>query len=504
MLTIRRLILFFTIFLSCEIACFGQNQVEIVFLQLNDTYEIAPLANGTIGGLARVATVYKELKNQNPHTFFVHAGDFLNPSVIGSLRFENQRIRGRQMIEVMNAMGLQYVCFGNHEFDLEYEEVQARINESDFTWLATNIQHILPDATVKDFSKTKNQIPEALPKSLILTAGKVKIGLLGLMLPINRDYVKVHNADNEAIKAYNQLKDSTDFVVAITHQSIDEDRNLAQKIPELKLIMGGHEHENIAEKMGEVYIRKADANAKTAFIHRLRYDLEKKTLQIRSELKKIDPSIPDDPLTAQVVNKWLNIANQSFINLGFDPQEIVLHLQEPLDGLEASVRNFPTNLTRLIAKALLHTFPEAKAAIFNGGSIRIDDKLEGNLSEYDVLRILPFGGSLMAVEMKGRLLKKVLDIGKKNQGTGGYLQFENISFDKGKQNWLINNKLIKRNKYYLIAINEFLMSGKEANLDFLTEKHPDVRQIVKADANNPLDTARDIRKALIEYLKTVK
>ena len=38
---------------------------EITLLQLNDVYEMRPIRNGTLGGLARVATVRKELVAQN-------------------------------------------------------------------------------------------------------------------------------------------------------------------------------------------------------------------------------------------------------------------------------------------------------------------------------------------------------------------------------------------------------------------------------------------------------
>ena len=71
-------------------------KIEATFIQINDVYEIAPLANGTIGGMARVGQLKKELKQKNPNTYMVMSGDFVSPSVYNSLKFEGKAIRGRQ------------------------------------------------------------------------------------------------------------------------------------------------------------------------------------------------------------------------------------------------------------------------------------------------------------------------------------------------------------------------------------------------------------------------
>ncbi|NJN35215.1 MAG: hypothetical protein HC817_14170 [Saprospiraceae bacterium] len=116
----------------------ADGKVEWIFLHLNDVYEIAPLGGGKLGGLARVATLRKQLLTENPNTFTVMAGDFLNPSLIGTLKHEGESIKGKQMVEVMNALGFDFVSFGNHEFDLDYPDLQKRIDESRFEWIASN------------------------------------------------------------------------------------------------------------------------------------------------------------------------------------------------------------------------------------------------------------------------------------------------------------------------------------------------------------------------------
>lgn len=487
------LILFFPIFV------FAQQSQEVIILQINDVYEIAPLSNGAVGGMARVATIYKQLKAENPNTFFVHAGDFVNPSVIGTLSYEGKRIKGKQMIEVMNVAGIEYVTLGNHEFDLDYEDLQQRINESDFTWVIANAKHKSENGLLSPFFKEKQGIKSDFPSSVILKAGNLRIGMIGLMLQMDNRFLKVENSLEVVQKEYDKLKDSTDVVLALTHQTIEADKALATKMQMIPLIMGGHEHDNMKIRVGEGVVCKADANAKTAYIHRLSYDFQTKKTTIRSELKKIDNTIPDDPETAKVVNKWLQIAENSARAIGLNPQDVVMETSEPLDGLESSVRNKHTNLTDLIANAMKAASPNTVAAFYNGGSIRIDDKIEGKVTEYDILRVLPFGGQIFEVKMKGSLLQKIIEIGVANKGKGGYLHHANIK-KKGKK-WKVDGKRIKKDSYYNVAMTDFLMTGREVGLDFLTEQNPDIKQVVKPDKTNKEDLRNDIRRAIVSYLK---
>ena len=80
-------------------------KISLTFLQVNDVYEVAPLTGGQVGGMARIATLKKQLLAENPNTFTFMAGDFLSPSLLGTIKYEGQRIKGKQMVEVMNTVG---------------------------------------------------------------------------------------------------------------------------------------------------------------------------------------------------------------------------------------------------------------------------------------------------------------------------------------------------------------------------------------------------------------
>ena len=122
--------------LSCSS---DDDKISFTLLQLNDVYEISSIQGGNFGGMARVETIHKELIKENENTMLVMAGDFLNPSLLGGMKLNGEKIRGKQMIEVMNAMNFDVVAFGNHEFDIPKKDLQNRINESIFPWISSNI-----------------------------------------------------------------------------------------------------------------------------------------------------------------------------------------------------------------------------------------------------------------------------------------------------------------------------------------------------------------------------
>ena len=86
-------------------------KIEVVFVQVNDVYEIAPLAGGREGGMARVATLKKQYQERNPNTFLVMAGDFLSPSVYNSLQYEGKRVPTLLSLAIMNLTLVKLNCW---------------------------------------------------------------------------------------------------------------------------------------------------------------------------------------------------------------------------------------------------------------------------------------------------------------------------------------------------------------------------------------------------------
>jgi 2',3'-cyclic-nucleotide 2'-phosphodiesterase (5'-nucleotidase family) len=498
------LIVTFIIFLT---SCTTQNNtVNFTLLQLNDVYEIAPLEGGRVGGMARVEKLHQDLLKENPNTFMVMAGDFLNPSLLGTLKYKGERIKGKQMIEVMNAMHFDLVAIGNHEFDLSEKEFQQRLNESNFQWIATNPIHKLNDSTTQRFFVEKNGIKTELPKTVTFkvknNAGKeIEIGFFSATLNSNpKDYVDYGDFYESAKNAYNNLKRTSNIVFGLTHLSIEQDKLVSKMLPDVPLIMGGHEHVNMSIPVGNAKITKADANAKTVYVHRITYNIKTKETIINSELVPITKETGIDEKVANIVLRWNVLLNNKIKEILPNPDAVIFTAIEPLDGRDTPIRSKQTNLGLLIGKAMAYSFNnEVDCALVNGGSIRIDDQLTGDITGIDIFRVLPFGGEVLKVSLKGSLLKKVLNYGRLKAGKGAYLQRYNVNYNKDSKIWTVGEKPILDNKIYKVAFSDYLLKGYD--IPFLT---PENKDVVKVYKNKDIAIAKDIRKAIIVYLTSLK
>ena len=435
-----------------------RSMVTATILQMNDVYEIMPLGGTNQGGVARVATVRKQLERENPNTYTILAGDLFSPSALGRALVDGRRLSGRQMVDVMNRVGLKYATFGNHEFDLAKSDFDERLKESQFRWVSANVT-----------GADGEPFPGVVTRTVIIAANsagrQMRLGLFGLTLDINKQaYVRYADPIETARKQVEALKNEANVIVAITHLSFDQDEALAEAVPEISLILGGHEHQNVQARRGArmVPIAKADANAKSVYIHHLRYDAVTKRVDIESQLKTIGPDTAEDPTVADAARRWRDAAFAAFGAEGLEPDKTVATLPAELDGREASVRTQSTNLTQLVGRAMLDAFPGADAAIFNSGSIRIDDILPpGPMTQYDVLRVLPFSETVSAAKVRGSLLKRIADVGRddKHRNTGGYLQM--VGVDPGR---------ISPDRDYRVVMNQYLLDGKERGLEFIGQR----------------------------------
>ena len=90
---------------------FNDDTVNVRFVQINDVYKL--------DHLARFATC-KSLSENDPGlnlTIAVLPGDFLSPSLLSSLD------KGESMVNVLNMAGMDFVCFGNHEADIQLHQL---------------------------------------------------------------------------------------------------------------------------------------------------------------------------------------------------------------------------------------------------------------------------------------------------------------------------------------------------------------------------------------------
>lgn len=463
--------------------------VTATILQMNDVYEITPIEAGRRGGLARVATIRKRLLEKNPNTLTVLAGDFFSPSAMGTAKVDGERLAGRQMVAVLNTLGLDLATFGNHEFDLKASDFFRRLDESRFAWTSANVTDTLG-----------RPFPGVRPEYVWSVTGPdgraVRIGFVSVTLPANRKpYVRYTDPVASMQAAAERLAPRVDALVGLTHVALGTDAVLAETAPPLDLILGGHEHENYHLMRGsdDTPILKADANARSVYVHELHVNTATGAVTVDSRFVPVTDAIPEDPETAAEVKKWVDRAYAGFRAEGFEPEAVVATASYPLDGREANVRNRSTKLTELIAEAMLHAADGAELAVYNGGSIRIDDALPpGPITQYDVIRVLPFGGDVVTVAIRGDVLARALDQGVKNRGTGGFLQTANVRRDDETGQWRIGGEPLRPDRTYTVATSDFLVSGRETGLGFFSLDNPGITR---------LRSNGDVRAAVIAELE---
>ncbi|MCB9881815.1 MAG: bifunctional metallophosphatase/5'-nucleotidase [Planctomycetes bacterium] len=438
--------------------------IRITIIQINDVYEIAAINSGKEGGMARLATLKRELSERNPHTFLLLAGDLFSPSALSAAKVDGQRLNGRQMVDVLNQVDVDLCTFGNHEFDLKRDDFLARLAESRFAWTSTNVF----DADGMPFPKVTDQhvIEVGNPHR---KGGVVRIGVIGVTVTnFSTDYVHFDDPLTAMQKKARELRPRVDFLIGLTHLDLDDDIALVQQVPELDLVLGGHDHENVYVQRGPGFtpITKADANARSAYVHDIEIDSFTGEVTLTTRLQRIDESLRPDPRVADLVRSWEDRAFAAFEAQGFHPREMVAETLEALDGKESSVRNRSTNLTELVVAAFHAASPEADLALFNSGSIRIDDVVPpGVITQYDVLRMLPFGGSLEEAMIRGDVLQRILDAGVANRGEGGFLQLSGARSSGGT--WMIGGAALDPAKTYRVVLPDFLLTGRESGLSFL-------------------------------------
>jgi 5'-nucleotidase len=386
----------------------AEPEVRITLLQVNDVYSLDPVDARGRGGLARLATLVKRIRRENPATLMALAGDVISPSVASTL------LRGEQIIAAFNAVGLDLATFGNHEFDFGPRVLAERMRESAFTWLSANV---LDRRSGRPFG-------EARPDVRLTLAG-VRIGLFGLTTPETarssspgpdiefREPIAVARAVSGAMRT-----DGVQLVVALTHQPVAADRALAAAPGvEVDVVLGGHEHEPLVVEEGRTLVTKAGSDARYLVQVDLWFGSDGRLRERSWRFHEITARLPPDPEVSRVVAMYGE-------RLGRELDVVVGRTTTPLEARRAPLRTRETNLGDFVADAMRARLA-TDVALINGGGIRSDRIVPpGPLTRRDVASLLPFGNVVMVLELTGRRLGEALEHGlaQREREGGAFLQ----------------------------------------------------------------------------------
>jgi 5'-nucleotidase / UDP-sugar diphosphatase len=429
---------------------------DITFLHINDVYELAPVRGK--GGFAQLMTLIKAERAKNPNTAMTIGGDFLSPSLLSGL------VKGEQMIAGFNEIGVDFTAFGNHEFDFGGEVLKTRLAESKFPWLGTNV--LGPDGKPYAGSQAYG----------FKQFGDVKVGFFGLLTPETvtlssppKDvrFAPVKEIAAAAVKALREQ--GANMVVALTHLTIDEDRELVRTVPGIDLVLGGHDHEPITIYERNVLIHKSGYDA-----HYLgAIDIQVRTQDTpQGKRTSVTPSgwrlvgtmgVAADAQVAALVKKYDD-------RLQAELGQTIGTATTELDSRRDFIRTQETGLGNLFSDAIRDAVG-ADIAITNGGGIRGDKLYPAGtrLTRKDVFTELPFGNVTVLVELSGAQVKAALENGvsQVEQKGGRFPQVSGMTFvyDPARQagdrvlEVKIGGKPLDANANYKLAANDFILTG---------------------------------------------
>jgi 5'-nucleotidase len=380
--------------------------LHLRLLQINDHYVLEPVDGGRRGGMARLATLVRDLKRENPNTIFALAGDTLSPSV------ESAVMRGAQMVAALNAIGLDFATFGNHEFDFGPEVLLERMKESKFRWLSANV-----------VDRRSGQAFGGASTEVLVTLGGVRVGLFGLTtaqaaqtsrpgpnvtfgqpVTVARDVTARLRAQGASI------------VVAVTHVTMAEDKAIAAAA-DVDVILGGHEHEPLVAEEGKTLITKAGSDARYLVQVDVWLTREGRLIERSWRFREVSRRIEPDPAVEALVRDYAR-------RLDRELDAVVGKSSVPLEARSATLRTEETNLGDFVADALRERLG-TDVAVINGGAIRTNRTVPpGPLTRRDVLSLLPFTDMVVKLEIRGADLRAALEHGlaQTDRVGGGFLQ----------------------------------------------------------------------------------
>ena len=478
---------------------------DVTILAFNDIYELNPIAG--YGGAARLPSIRAALLAEprsaaaaaapvtGPGSGFLtlFAGDVLSPTALNSVRLQpedTEPLNGKHMMDIaVNKLGVDYATLGNHEFDFGVETFYTRMAESTVPFVATNVY---PTDEARPFPQTSKAV-------ITERANGIRIGIIAPVVDDNQpDYVTIdaREATVAAVKAqiqsWRDAKQPWDILLLLSHIDIGDDLRLLEEVPEIDLIVGGHDHDRMQYPAPSAvangrsrYVAKADSNLESVYVHRLSLNpkvlrasvgteygtvaaataaqLEAAGYSLWGEHELVTDKYPLDAAVQTAVDDWTDKAFAALEQEGFDPRAEVAQLPRPLDVTETTVRFtvsevgavLATGIQRaaeaqlaadaradaaghaaararrrafrpLASAAAVSDLPPAQFGLANAGCLRLEGLLPAaTVSQYDAMRTLPFGGTVMRVNATGAAVSAALETAtERYRGRGGWMAYD--------------------------------------------------------------------------------
>lgn len=413
---------------------------KIIILHTNDVHcQIDQKKNKdgivTNIGYAGVLAYKKEMENLHGinNVTLVDAGDAIQGGPIGTLS------KGEYIVDIMNYVGYDVACPGNHEFDYGMENFLKLSNEtSKANYICCNFRDLEGNPILSPYT--------------LIKYGDLTIAYLGINTPEsftksspiyfqdeNGNYIYDFAQGEKGQTLYKTvqkyvdeaIKEGANYVVAIGHLGDEgaseywSSKSLIKNTYGIDIFIDGHSH----EVYSEILKNKKGKNVLLAQTGTKLQNLGKITINTKN--KKITSEFISNykAQDEDAVNYIEGIKNKFSDVL----QEVVAKSSVTLTTLDPTthkraIRNSETNLGDFCADAY-RAMVGADIAFANGGGIRADIE-EGNITYEEIINVHPFGNEICMIETTGQDILDALEIGACEYPieNGGFLQVSGLSY----------------------------------------------------------------------------
>jgi 5'-nucleotidase / UDP-sugar diphosphatase len=361
---------FFTlIFLLPETGFSGnkcKSAYEVIILHTNDMH-------AKIDNMGKLAYLVDSLKSQHQNVFLFSAGDNFTGNPIVDMYPE----KGYPMIDLMNRAGFNLSAIGNHEFDLGQDVQNKRRSEALFPFICANI----------NVSKSILRKPQPY---YLLQVGECKIPVLALIQlgenglpdshPSRLAGLTFTPAELAAAK-YMNLKKKYGMLIALTHLGVEGDVPLAQKYPQIDVIIGGHSHTVMNTPLMENGVMIVQTGSQLRSVGKTTLQISNGKITDRKyELISLAP-IKSKPEIQSLIDRY---------NDNEEMNRVVAEAATPLNNQQ--------ELGCMMTDAITRQF-KLDLAFQNSGGIRIPNLPKGKILYKDVFRLDPFGNQVVTYTM---------------------------------------------------------------------------------------------------------
>ncbi|CAJ1391032.1 unnamed protein product, partial [Effrenium voratum] len=453
----------------------GEKPKKMTILHFNDVYNVEGRVKEPVGGIARFVTRIRELKAESMargehEAVVLFSGDAFNPSLMSTSTY------GKHMVKALNAVGIHTACYGNHDFDFGVDQLEELAAQNNFPWLISNVSD----------KKTGRPLANGIVTRVMDFHGR-KVGLIGLvekewlvtLATINPSEVDYEDFVPCARRLAKQLKEQerAEIVIALTHMRVPNDELLAHEVPEVDIILGGHDHHYDVKPVGPhgTFVLKSGTDFRDITVLQLEFtDGASKPFQVTEHHHvEVDSKIAEDLEMKGFVDECMG-------TLGAAMDKLVGATAVDLDSTFASIRTKETNIGNFITDIMRFAL-KADVAVLNSGTIRADAIIEkGDIKVRDLVNLLPMLDELCLLQLTGAQLLNALEnsVSQYPRLEGRFLQVSGVSFSfdaKKEPNKRILEGSVKigaeplvMDKNYKVCTKDYLRQGKDG-FDVLKE-----------------------------------